>query len=84
MGEPDAAGAQRVDLLGGIGQETGNEKGARGANGGRTQARQAPPVLLDRLYPPHGQGNQSFSEMGVEQAIEKNSESVIVFIRRSI
>lgn len=66
MGESYAAGAQRVDLLGGIGQESGNEKGTRGANGGGTQGRQAPPLLLDRLYSPDGQSGKSFGEMGAE------------------
>ena len=64
MGGYHASRAQRVDLLGHLGQEGGDQAGPRRAGVLRAQGRDGPPLLLDRLHPPEGQDDKPVGVMG--------------------
>src|SRR5688572_27310405 len=75
MEQPDAARPQRMDLLGDVLQEAGDETGSCAENRHRTQGRQEKTLLLDRLHPPQGQGDQPLDQRHPEPEEEEMTTS---------
>lgn len=63
MGGQYATCAQRVDLLGGVGQKAGDPQRTRGTIVRGIERRKAPPMLLDGLHPQKGQAIEFHAKM---------------------